>query len=54
MKDYIEYKKMYYTLFNKISNIVKELEEAQKETEEMFISIEEKEKVSDAENRILK
>ncbi len=34
-----EYKQMYYTLFNKISNIIKELEEIQKETEEIFISI---------------
>ncbi|MBN7772332.1 hypothetical protein [Clostridium aminobutyricum] len=36
-----DYKTMYTTLFNKISDIVNELQQIQKETEEMFISSEE-------------
>ena len=33
-----DYKTMYYTLFRSISQAVSVLEEAQKETEEMFLS----------------
>ena len=32
------YQKMYYRLFNTITDVIKELEDAQKETEEMFLS----------------
>ncbi len=31
------YKKMYYRLFNRISDVIDELKEIQQETEEMFI-----------------
>ena len=32
------YKKMYYILFNKITDVIIELEEVQKKVEEMYIS----------------
>ena len=32
------YKKMYYTLFNNVSNIIEELQKAQMQTEEMYMS----------------
>ena len=36
-----DYKKMYYILFNKITTIVAELQEAQQHTEELYINAEE-------------
>ncbi len=36
-----DYKKMYYTLFNKITDVIAELQGVQQQTEEMFISQEE-------------
>ncbi len=36
-----DYKKMYHTLFNKITDIVNELQAVQRQTEEMYISGEE-------------
>ena len=32
------YQKMYYKLFNTMTDVIKELQDAQKETEEMFLS----------------
>ncbi len=32
-----DYKKMYYSLFNQVSDAIKQLQEAQKESEEIFI-----------------
>lgn len=32
------YKKMYHTLFNKIADIIDELQDVQQQTEEMFIA----------------
>lgn len=40
-----DYKKMYYRLFNKMSDLIEEIKTAQQETEEMFISQREEEKV---------
>ncbi|MEG1384987.1 MAG: hypothetical protein RSD08_06770 [Oscillospiraceae bacterium] len=36
-----DYKKMYHTLFNKITDIIDELQVVQQQTEEMFIAQEE-------------
>ncbi len=33
-----DYKSMYFELFNKICDIIEELEEVQRKTEEMYIS----------------
>ncbi len=33
-----DYKEMYYTLFNKMTDIINEIKEVQQKTEEMFIS----------------
>lgn len=43
VNDMADYEKMYYKLFNKITDIIKELEDVQKETEEMYISFGENE-----------
>ncbi len=32
-----DYKKMYYRLFSRVSDIIEELQNAQRETEEMFL-----------------
>jgi len=32
-----DYKKMYTTLFNKITDVIEQLQEVQRETEEMYI-----------------
>lgn len=32
-----DYKKMYFALFNKITDIIEDLQEIQQQTEEMFI-----------------
>lgn len=34
----MDYKEMYFTLFNKISDVIEELKKVQQETEEMYIS----------------
>ena len=36
-----DYKKMYYELFNKITNIIEELKKIQQDAEERYISAEE-------------
>ena len=36
-----DYKKMYHTLFNKLTDVIEELQEVQQKTEEMFIESEE-------------
>lgn len=33
----MDYKEMYFTLFNKISDVIEELKKVQQETEEMYI-----------------
>lgn len=33
-----EYEQMYYTLFNKISDVIKELQEIQCKTEELYMN----------------
>lgn len=33
-----DYQKLYTTLFNRISDVIEELQKAQQETEEMYIS----------------
>ena len=33
-----DYKKMYFTLFNKITDVIEDLQEIQLQTEEMFIN----------------
>lgn len=46
-----DYKKMYYILFNKITDIIKDLQEVQQLTEEIYIEQEEKiKKLSQREN----
>ncbi len=37
-----EYEEMYKTLFNKITDVIEELKEVQKQTEEMYINAEDK------------
>ena len=37
-----EYEEMYKTLFNKITDVIGELKEVQKQTEEMYIKAEDK------------
>ncbi len=34
----MDYKEMYFTLFNKISDVIEELKKVQQETEELYIS----------------
>lgn len=43
------YQPMYYKLFNKISDVIKELQEIQQLTEEMFMSVESGENTEDVE-----
>ena len=38
-----DYKQMYFELFNKISDIIEELQEIQRKTEEMYIEEKEEE-----------
>ena len=38
-----DYKKMYFELFNKISDIIEQLQEVQKKAEELYIESEENE-----------
>ena len=40
-----DYKEMYYRLFNKMSELIEEIKAVQQETEEMFLSHREKEKI---------
>ena len=35
-----DYKKMYLKLFNKVTDVIKELEEVQRQTEELYIQVE--------------
>lgn len=37
VKKLADYKKMYTTLFNKITDVIEELQEVQKETEDLYI-----------------
>ncbi len=46
-----DYKEMYYALFNKITDIIGELQEVQRKTEELLISPERKQNTS-ADNKI--
>ena len=39
-----DYKQMYFELFNKISDIIEELQEIQRKTEEMYIEEKEEDK----------
>ena len=39
------YKEMYYRLFNKMSELIEEIKAVQQETEDMFLSHREKEKI---------
>ncbi len=37
----VDYKKMYYLLFNKITDTIRELQEVQKQAVEMYVSADE-------------